>query len=478
MGFGQWFWRLFLVFSGLIVAQVLVVILLTARHAASLAPAISPVELWATAGVTIAAGGVAVWYCVRTIVQPLSELSRQVQSASGLASTQTAPLGPWDEVGALSGAFDQMQRDLAQRLAQFRDNHQRLETVLSSMAEGVLAVGADDTILLANEAARRLLDFAAPHPQGRSLLEVTRARPVYDALVRALASEAPVVKEFEAPGAIRRTLSLRATRLPGAPCAGVVMVLHDMTELRRLESLRRELVANVSHELKTPLAAIKGYAETLRLGAVNDPEHNLHFIRRIEEQTDRLHQLILDMLQIARVESGEQPLELADVPIAELIGECTDQFMEGATAKQVELSADLPHDKVAVYADEEGVRTILSNLLDNALKYTPAGGRVTAGARAHAGLVVLEVADTGIGIPEKDLARIFERFYCVDKARSRQLGGTGLGLSIVKHLAQAMGGSVSVESRLGRGSTFRVELPRGQVSVEPRTRAALTHAPS
>jgi two-component system phosphate regulon sensor histidine kinase PhoR len=255
-------------------------------------------------------------------------------------------------------------------------------------------------------------------------------------------------------------------------------VLHDMTELRRLESLRRELVANVSHELKTPLAAIKGYAETLRLGAVNDPDHNLHFILRIEEQTDRLHQLILDILQIARVESGEQSFELENVSVAEVIRESTDPFIETAAAKEVELSAELPSDSLAVYADEEGVRTILSNLLDNAIKYTSAGGRVTVRSPFNAVAVTLEVVDTGIGIAEKDLARIFERFYCVDKARSRQLGGTGLGLSIVKHLAQAMGGNVSVESQLGRGSTFRVELPRGKLASEPRTKPALANTPT
>src|SRR5262245_4566639 len=478
MGFAQWFWRLFLVFTGLIVAHVLVVSLLAARHAGSAAGGLTPLELWGTAAVAILAGAVAVWYCVRRIVKPLTELSRHVHSASGQAPTLARPADQWDEVGALSGAFDQMQRDLAQRLAQIQDNHERLQTVLSSMAEGVLAVGPDNSILLANEAASQLLDFATSQPQGRSLLEVTRARPVYDAMARSLKSETPVVNEFESPGAIRRTLSMRATRLPGEPCPGVVMVLHDMTELRRLESLRRELVANVSHELKTPLSAIKGYAETLRLGAVNDPEHNLHFIQRIEEQTDRLHQLILDILQIARIESGEQAFELENVSVAEVIRESADQFIETAAAKEVELCTELPTDSLAVYADEEGVRTILSNLLDNAIKYSSAGGRVIVRAPSNAVAVTLEVTDTGIGIADKDLARIFERFYCVDKARSRELGGTGLGLSIVKHLAQAMGGNVSVESQLGRGSTFRVELPRGKLAAELRTKPVLAKTPS
>jgi two-component system phosphate regulon sensor histidine kinase PhoR len=293
---------------------------------------------------------------------------------------------------------------------------------------------------------------------------VTRARPVAEAVSEAFAGDEPVVTEFDAPGPTRRTLSLRATRLPGEPCPGVMIVLHDMTELRRLESLRRELVANVSHELKTPLAAIKGYAETLRLGAVNDPEHNLHFVRRIEEQADRLHALILDILQIARLESGQESFELNDIQISDMVEQCLHQFSEAAAAKQIELFAEEPSCDITAFADEEGVQTILNNLVDNAIKYTPAGGRVIIRAAANGATVTFEVRDTGIGISEKELPRIFERFYRVDRARSRELGGTGLGLSIVKHLAQALGGSVSVESQPGAGSTFRVSLPRGKDS--------------
>jgi len=456
MGFAQWFWRLFLVFAGLIVAHVLVVTWLVTGQSQTIS--IGP--LWLSAGVAITLGAIAVWYCVRRIIEPLTELSRHVRSASQGGAESPVPLDHADEVGVLTGAFDQMQRDLAQRLDQIQDNNQRLQTVLSSMTDGVLAVGPDKTILLANEAARQLLDFAMPNPLGRSLLEVTRARPVSEAAAEALSQSSPVVTEFESPGAMRRTLSLRAIRLPGEPCPGVMIVLHDMTELRRLESLRRELVANVSHELKTPLSAIKGYAETLRLGAVNDPDHNLQFVRRIEEQADRLHELILDILQIARVESGQQTFEMADIPVAPLIDECTNQFAELAAAKQIALEASGDASGVCVHADDEGVRTILNNLIDNAIKYTPAGGRIDVRAIPETAMVTLEVQDTGIGIAGNELGRIFERFYRVDKARSRELGGTGLGLSIVKHLAQAFGGHVSVESQPGRGSTFRVHLPR------------------
>jgi two-component system, OmpR family, phosphate regulon sensor histidine kinase PhoR len=460
MGFAQWFWRLFLVFTGIIVAHVLIVNLLMVSQGGA-APAI---QLWASALVVIAVGAAAIWYCVRRIVTPLAELATYARNSAGQTANPSDSLQRQDELSALTGAFEQMRRHLAAQLAQIQNNHERLQTVLSSMADGVLAVGLDNTILLANGAARQLLDFATPRPQGRSLLEVTRARPVHEAVARALANESPVVEEFESPGAIRRTLSLRATCLPGSPCPGVVIVLHDMTELRRLESLRRELVANVSHELKTPLAAIKGYAETLRLGAVHDPEHNLHFVRRIEEQADRLHQLILDILQIARVEAGLRSFELTDVPLADVLRDTVAQFAEIASAKQVQLTVESPDD-VTAFADDEGVRTILNNLVDNAIKFTPVGGRVTVRAILTVARVAVEIEDSGIGIAEGELSRIFERFYCVDRARSRELGGTGLGLSIVKHFASAFGGAVSVKSELRRGSTFRVELPRGKRSV-------------
>jgi two-component system phosphate regulon sensor histidine kinase PhoR len=458
MGFAQWFWRLFLVFTGLIVAHVLVVTgILAFRNPP---PEYRAVLLGTSAILTIGLGALATWYCVRQIIEPLSELTRHVRAVSTGAGGSHAVMDTPDELDVLAIAFNSMQRNLALRVDQIQENSERLQTILGTMAEGVLAVGTDKTILLANDAGRDLLDFATPQPVGKPLLSVTRARPVVEAVAQALDSPEPVVTEFDAPGPQRRTLSLRATRLPGEPCPGVMVVLHDLSELRRLENLRRELVANVSHELKTPLAAIKAYAETLRLGAVNDPEHNLAFVRRIEEQADRLHQLILDILQIARLEQGQETFEIAPVVVCEAIEECAQQHAAAASAKSIAVRTEPPPADVTALADEEGLRAILNNLIDNAIKYTSAGGRVTIRGQADEHSVTLEVEDTGIGIAPKDQARVFERFYRADKARSREVGGTGLGLSIVKHLAQSFGGSVGLTSEPGRGSTFRVELPR------------------
>ncbi len=464
MGFAQWFWRLFLAFAGLIVAHALVVTGILAFR--NLSHDYRAVFLWTAAGVTIFFGAMAMWYCARRIVEPLSELSRHARAVASPQDQQPAAGGRSDELGEVAAAFSSMRRDLARRVEQIQANNERLQTVLAAMVEGVLAVGPDKTILLANEAGRELLDFVTPQPIGRSLLEVTRARPVYEAVSQALVAPSPVITEFDAPGRERRTLSLRATRLPGDPCPGVMLVLRDLSELRRLENLRRELVANVSHELKTPLAAIKAYAETLRLGAVHDAEHNLTFVHRIEEQADRLHQLILDMLQIARLEQGQETFDIGPVPVAELIEACAHQFADAAAARRIELRTEPPPDDVAALADEEGLRTILNNLVDNAVKYTPEGGRVTIRGLLAEGTVVLEVQDTGIGIAPDDQARVFERFFRVDKARSRELGGTGLGLSIVKHRAQSFGGLVSLESTPGRGSTFRVQLPVATLATD------------
>jgi two-component system phosphate regulon sensor histidine kinase PhoR len=240
-------------------------------------------------------------------------------------------------------------------------------------------------------------------------------------------------------------------------------VLHDTTELRRLEHLRQDFVANVSHELKTPLANIKSSVEVLLDGAVDDPASRGLFLAQIDEQATRLDALVADLLSIARLEGGGANLECEPVSVDDAVNACLDRHRTRAEAKRLTLSGvalgPCPPD-LTVWAAEEGLAQILDNLVDNAIKYTPAGGRVTVRWAARPQQVDFEVEDTGIGIPERDLPRVFERFYRVDKARSREQGGTGLGLAIVKHMAQAMQGSVRVTSVDGEGTTFGVTLPR------------------
>jgi two-component system phosphate regulon sensor histidine kinase PhoR len=455
-----WFWRLFAWQATICVALVIAASILAARG--SSASWSLPVSLLVLVLIALALSALATWLSLRQVQQPVVELARLARQISAGDDDAVLAAPPGEELVEITGVLQHFRGRLAQRGDQVQQNTERLQTVLASMIEGVLAVSPDHTILLANQAGQRLLDFTTSQPQGRPLLEVTRARAVYEAVQQALETTKAVEREFDSPGVQRRVLLLRATRLPGEPCPGVMVVIHDVSELRRLENLRREFVANVSHELKTPLAAIKAYAETLRMGAVNDPENNLAFVLRIEEQAERLHQLILDMLQIARIESGQQTFNIVDVGVAELIDECLAQFADLAAAKQIDLVGELPAEEIAVRGDMEGLRTILSNLIDNAIKYTIPGGEVFVRCQPNGETVTIEVQDSGIGIAEKELVRIFERFYRVDRARSRDMGGTGLGLSIVKNLTQAFGGSVGVVSEPGKGSTFRITLKRAK----------------
>jgi two-component system phosphate regulon sensor histidine kinase PhoR len=462
------FGQLLLVYFVLIAALALLFLLTAAvwtgpSNAASArnSPSVAIIwSLWGVAAVLLAAAHVAAYFTLVRIFRPLNELARAAQSMAAGGDERATPTRTRDEVGQLSRAFAEMQQEVTRRIERLESTNDRMVTVLGSMDEGIIAVDAKERILLANNASRRLLEFSAIDAAGRPLLEVTRSRHVHEAVGEALRTGKAAHRDFETTGAKRRWLTLRAACLPGTPTPGVVVVLRDVTELRRLENLRRELVANVSHELKTPLSSIKAYAETLRLGAMDDPENNLAFILRIEDQADRLHQLILDMIQIARVEAGEETFEIVDVPLDEMIESCLATYADSAAARNIILQAHAPRDPLHVRADDEGLSTILNNLVDNAIKYTSAGGSVSVAWRANGDSAVIEVIDTGIGIAKEDQSRVFERFYRVDRARSRELGGTGLGLSIVKHLVQAFGGTVGIESELGRGSTFRLRLPR------------------
>ncbi|TWT73179.1 sensor histidine kinase [Allorhodopirellula solitaria] len=391
------------------------------------------------------------------IIHPLALLTRNVQAISDGKSQELARVHSSDEVGTLSAAFNQMQSELATRFGQLRERNEQLSTVLGNLLEGIIAVDANENVVMANDASRRMLSM--PEAVGRPLLELTRCRPLHDAVRKCLSTGATVKTEFVSEGAVRRDLALRATRLPGYPSPGVLVVLHDISELRRLESLRHQFVANVSHELKTPLASIKAYAETLRNGAIRDEENNLIFVNRIEEQAERLHQLIVDMLHIARVEAGEEAFDITQVAVQNVVDASVRMSAQSAKQKNIRLLVEPPPERVVVVADENGLRTVLDNLLSNAVKYTPEDGKVTVRWSVEDQQCILEVQDTGIGIAPEHQKRIFERFYRVDEARSRDLGGTGLGLSIVKHLCLSFNGSVELQSVWGEGTTFRVSLP-------------------
>jgi len=252
---------------------------------------------------------------------------------------------------------------------------------------------------------------------------------------------------------------VNAARLPGKPSPGAVIVLQDITQLQRLENLRQEFSANVSHELKTPLSSILAYTETLRAGAIQDSENNLRFVEQIHKQAERLNYLIHDLLSLARIESGKEAMEIKPVPILPMVKTSISDWAGAAAARRISIVSSDGHSDMCVLSDEEALRQILDNLIDNAVKYSPDGGQVRVTWRRVDDRAVIEVSDQGPGIAPEHQQRIFERFYRVDRARSREIGGTGLGLSIVKHLSQAMNGEVEVASIVGEGTTLKVTLP-------------------
>ena len=414
--------------------------------------------------------GLSCWI-VSHVVRPVATLNDAADALAAGNFGHRVYVPNRDELGQLAGTLNRMSQGMLVRTTQLSQTAARQSTVLGGMVEGVVAVDARQRIVLANEAAGRLFDFRPPTVEGRSLLEVIRNHALHEAVTMVLSTGEPQRFEASRTGPPAMCVDIHVQPLPGEPCPGVVLVIHDTTTLRRLESIRREFVANVSHELKTPLSSIKAYTETLRNGAIRDPETSQRFLERIEEQAERLHRLIMDMLMLARIESDHQAFEIVSFEVSDVVESCLENHRNAADAKHITLLAEANGEATdsrppcRVRADREGLREILDNLLDNAVKYTPEGGRVSVswgcgnGKNAQHPVVRIAVRDSGIGIKPEDQDRIFERFYRVDKARSRELGGTGLGLSIVKHLAQSMNGTVGVESEVGQGSKFTVELP-------------------
>ncbi|HZI03002.1 MAG TPA: ATP-binding protein, partial [Archangium sp.] len=292
---------------------------------------------------------------------------------------------------------------------------------------------------------------------GQRPLALLRNEALNDAVTRACREGASTRLELTLEGLFTRTLAIRVTPL-GRDLPGSAAVFHDVTELRRLEKVRKDFVANVSHELRTPITAIRGYAETLQAGALKDPEVAPKMVDIIHRQSERLSELVEDLLELSRLESREVKLNVVDVPLSVAASRAAEVVRHKAQGKKITVELNIPPGLVG-RGDERGLEQVLLNLLDNAVKYTPEGGRVLVTGALEEGRCVVHVRDTGVGIEPRHLARIFERFYRVDKGRSRDMGGTGLGLSIVKHLMSAMGGEVRVESQPNEGSTFTIFLP-------------------
>ena len=403
----------------------------------------------------LAVGAVLALGFARSVARPLLRLREAAQAfAHGTPSIIDAR--GRDEVGDLARGLRTLQENLSRRMSDLERERAEMTALISSMVEGVVAVNASGAVTALNPAARELLKLA-PDAPAPAALELFRQRAAHDLVEKALAGGATAGHEVALDD---RTVLLSGHPLP---TGGAVLVLHDITGLKRLENVRRDFVANVSHELKTPLTVIRGYAETLR--AEETPaDLRQSFVEKILANAQRMQQLVDDLLDLSRIESGAWTPRLERLELAPLIQEVWASLKPRADAQHLVFRSDLASDAAAVWADAAGARQIVLNILDNSVRYTPAGGAVTVrSARTPEGVGV-EISDTGVGIPGEHLPRIFERFYRVDAARSRELGGTGLGLAIVRHLVEAHGGRVTAESALSAGTTIRVLFPEPPAS--------------
>jgi two-component system phosphate regulon sensor histidine kinase PhoR len=358
-----------------------------------------------------------------------------------------------DEFGVLGAAIDGMADHLAEQLEAARREQARLRTILDTMVEGVFVTNAQGRIVMTNAA---LAEWAGQELEGRTAIEAIRSPELHEAVKQATSGKDGNVRLAVELGGKQRALMVHVAALPKRQ--GVVAVVHDVTELERLDAVRRDFVANASHELRTPLTAIRGFAETLLDGALADERAAKRFVGNIAQNAERLQALVEDLLALSRAESPDSRVELETVDVVIACAQVLRALQESAAAKRQQLAFEGAAQELSALADPRALDQVLTNLVDNAIKYTPDRGRVSLSVRKDEGRVVLEVSDSGPGIPRAHLDRIFERFYRVDKGRARAQGGTGLGLSIVKHFVARMEGEVSVASRVGKGSTFRVAL--------------------
>jgi two-component system, OmpR family, phosphate regulon sensor histidine kinase PhoR len=372
-----------------------------------------------------------------------------------------------DELAELGASLNETARRLESEIRLLSGERNRSSAILRSMVEGVAVIDAQERLVFSNRAFSEILNIDSKSSEGRPLIEVVRNSELTGLIRKALDGEEGLQSDIVTGIVLQQSFSVTAapvkalepTAGPAQKPSGAVVVLHDVTELRRLERVRQDFVANVSHEFKTPLTAIQGFAETLLGGALEDPKNNRRFLEIMRDHANRLARLTDDLLKLARIEAGKLELEFSPVGVIEFIERCAETALMKASRKEITLDIEIPPGLPAVRGDASLLRDVLQNLVDNAIQYTPAGGRIRVSARVNSKEMVIEVADTGIGIPLVDQERIFERFYRVDAARSREAGGTGLGLSIAKHIIDAHDGRLWVESTVGEGSRFSFSIP-------------------
>ncbi len=402
----------------------------------------------------------------RRFSRPIEEMSRAAHAIAGGRRDVRVEYTRADELGDLGAALNRMTRTLGEQIDALSAEKRLRDTILDGMREGLLVVDPARRVLLGNRALRGILGDAAAGAVGRPLIELVRDTALLDAFDTALVrgeDRRETIRLSGAEGLPERVFEVGVTRLTdpaGAPLGAIGLFL-DITRLSALEQVRRDFVADASHELRTPLTSIKAFVETLLAGGIDDASNNRHFLEIIRKHSDRMEALLDDLTDLSLIETGAAAIHPEEIALGALVGEVFETLRPRAEARRVRLVSEVDPGFV-VLADRRRLEQILLNLVDNGVKFNKEAGSVTVRALstgAPAAGVRIEVADTGAGIPRDAVGRIFNRFFRVDRARSREMGGTGLGLSIVKHLAQLHGGGVSVESEPGKGSVFRIDLP-------------------
>jgi two-component system phosphate regulon sensor histidine kinase PhoR len=389
-------------------------------------------------------------------VERLREFSRRV------ADGDFRPLprdGSDDALEALGISLNRTAARLERTIRTLTEERNLSSAILGSMVEGVAVVNGSERLVFANPGFAEILGLDVPPTSGSALVEVVRQTELVEAVRKVLRGEPRVQSEIVTGTLRQHYFAITVAAVLAGETTGAVVVLHDITELRKLERVRRDFVANVSHELRTPLTAIQGFAETLLAGAIDDPQNRTRFLEIILEHSRRLARLTEDLLMLSKMDAERLELEIRRLSVSQLIESCLETAQRRATEKDLRISVNMPQRLPDIAGDRRRLAEVLQNLLDNAIQYTLPGGQIMVSAETGEDEVIVTVSDTGIGIPKADQPRIFERFYRVDVARSREAGGTGLGLAIAKHLVDVHGGRLWVESEVSQGSQFHFSVP-------------------
>jgi two-component system phosphate regulon sensor histidine kinase PhoR len=400
------------------------------------------------------------------LTRPIEKMTRVAYQIANMNYKARVNIPNRDEIGQLGQAINRMSESLQFQLTQFQENENRLKSVLDNMTSGIIMIGHDERIVLINRSAEQLLDLRESELLGQSFIKLKSHYELTKMIQACLEKHEHIRDEVVFYFPEERIMDVHLAPMTGVmeDWGGIVIVLHDISAIRRLERVRSEFVANVSHELKTPIAAVKGFAETLLGGAMNDAQIAKSFLQIIHDESERLNRLIGDILDLNKIESKRVPLHFSPIELKSFIDQVFHIMSAEAQKKRIRLEASIPSG-IYMEADEDRLRQILINLLSNGITYSYDEGWVRVGVELIQGAseehehVRITVEDAGIGIPRKDLPRIFERFYRVDKARTRSSGGTGLGLSIVKHLVEMHKGTIRVDSQVGVGTRFYIDLP-------------------